>query len=380
MIALIVAAGSGQRLGGLPKQYRRLGGRPLLRHAAEAFLRHPRIAAVRGAIDPGHRTLYDEATAGLALLEPVAGAELRQATVRLGLESLVALAPETVLIHDAARPLVSAVLIERVAAALDGADAVLPALPVVDTLKRVSGGVLTGEVARDGVVRAQTPQGFRFAPILTAHRAEAGRAFTDDTAVAAAAGLAVVTVKGEEANLKITLPEDLDEAERRLRPPAPRWRTATGFDVHRLVAGRRLVLCGLDIPFELGLDGHSDADVALHALTDALLGTIAAGDIGQHFPPSDPRWKDAASDRFLAHAQGLVEAAGGRIELVDLTILCERPKIGPHRAAMQGRVAAILGLRPDQVSIKATTTERLGFTGRGEGIAAQAAATVAFGG
>lgn len=375
--ALIVAAGRGSRFGGeLPKQYARLAGRPVLRRAVEALRGHAAVDGVRVVIDPAHRGLYEEAVAGLELPPAVAGGATRQDSVRLGLEALAAAPPHDVLIHDAARPLVSPALIDRVVAALGPHEAVLPALPVVDTLKRVAGDVVTGEQPREGLARAQTPQGFRYAPILAAHRAMAGAALTDDTALASAVGIPVHTVLGEERNLKITTAADLAEAEARLAP-ARASRTGIGFDVHRLVPGRRLLLGGVAIPHELGAEGHSDADVALHALTDALLGAIAAGDIGEHFPPTDPRWKDADSARFLAHARDLVTAAGGRIEHVDLVILCERPKVAPHRAAMRARIAAILGIEAQRVSVKATTTERLGFLGREEGIAAQAVATVA---
>ncbi|MDF1587170.1 bifunctional 2-C-methyl-D-erythritol 4-phosphate cytidylyltransferase/2-C-methyl-D-erythritol 2,4-cyclodiphosphate synthase [Marinimicrococcus flavescens] len=378
-VALIVAAGRGERLGGdLPKQFLPLLGRPMLRRTIERFLGHPSVDAVRVVIDGRHEELYRTATAGLALLEPVAGGASRQESVRLGLESLVELAPGQVLIHDAARPLASAALVERVASMLRTADAALPALPVVDTLKRAEGARTAGDVPRDGLWRAQTPQGFRFAAILAAHRAQAGGAFTDDAAVAAAAGIEVSLVEGEEDNMKITHPADLARAERLLGGGQRRWRTGLGFDVHRLVEDRPLILAGVHIPFERGLAGHSDADVVLHAVTDAILGAIAAGDIGQHFPPSDPRWKDADSAQFLEHAVGLAAEAGGALENVDVTILCERPKIGPHRDAMRERLAAILGLPVGRVGIKATTTEQLGFTGRGEGIAAQAVATLSF--
>ncbi|MDX6751334.1 bifunctional 2-C-methyl-D-erythritol 4-phosphate cytidylyltransferase/2-C-methyl-D-erythritol 2,4-cyclodiphosphate synthase [Geminicoccaceae bacterium 1502E] len=378
-VALIVAAGRGERLGGsLPKQFLPLLGRPMLRRTVERFLGHPSVDAVRVVIDRDHEELYRTATAGLALLEPVAGGASRQASVLLGLESLVELAPEQVLIHDAARPLASAALVERVTTTLETADAVLPALPVVDTLKRAEGARTTGDVPRDGLWRAQTPQGFRFAAILAAHRAQAGSVFTDDAAVAAAEGIEVRLVEGEEDNMKITHPADLARAERLLGGGQRRWRTGQGFDVHRLVENRPLILAGVQIPFERGLSGHSDADVVLHAVTDAILGAIAAGDIGQHFPPSDPRWKDADSAQFLQHAVSLAGGAGGALENVDVTILCERPKIGPHRDAMRERLAAILGLPVDRVGIKATTTEQLGFTGRGEGIAAQAVATLSF--
>ena len=308
----------------------------------------------------------------------MAGGDARQETVRRGLESLAELAPDRVLIHDAARPLVSAAVIDRVLVALDHHAAVLPVLPVVDSLKRVASGMVVGEAERDGLARAQTPQGFRFAAILAAHRSAAGAGYTDDTAIAAAAGLAVVAVAGEERNMKLTLPEDLAIAARHLGGGV-RWRTGLGFDVHAFAPERPLILCGVRIPHELGLAGHSDADVAFHAVTDAVLGTIAAGDIGSHFPPSDPTWRDADSAMFLRHAAALLAAHGGRIENVDLVIVCEQPKIGPHRAAMTARLAEVLGLVPGQVSVKATTSERLGFTGRGEGIAAQAVVSVALG-
>jgi 2-C-methyl-D-erythritol 4-phosphate cytidylyltransferase/2-C-methyl-D-erythritol 2,4-cyclodiphosphate synthase len=373
-----VAAGRGERFGaGMPKQYAGLVGRPVLRHAIEAFQAHPRIDGVRVVIGPEDRAAYDAATAGLDLLPPVAGGASRQETVRLGLESLVELAPERVLVHDAARPLVSAAVIDRVVEALDRHPAVLPVLPVVDSLKRVAEGHVVGEAARAGLARAQTPQGFRFEAILEAHRAAKGQDYTDDTAVAAAAGLAVACVEGESRNIKLTLPEDHAMAEALLTAPGPRWRTGLGFDVHAFAAGRPLILCGVQIPHERGLAGHSDADVAFHAVTDAILGTIGAGDIGTHFPPSDPRWRDADSARFLRHAANLLALRGGRVENVDLVIICERPKIGPHRDAMTARLAEVLDLTPDQVSIKATTSERLGFTGRGEGIAAQAVVSVA---
>ncbi|MFO1067248.1 MAG: bifunctional 2-C-methyl-D-erythritol 4-phosphate cytidylyltransferase/2-C-methyl-D-erythritol 2,4-cyclodiphosphate synthase [Geminicoccaceae bacterium] len=379
-VALIVAAGKGARFGDTtPKQYARLAGRPVLRRSVEAFMNHPRIDAVRVVIDPSHAALYAEATEGLSLLEPVAGGATRQDSVRLGLESLEPKAPDLVLIHDAARPLVSAAVIDAVIDALAEVDGALPVLRVVDTLKRVEAGLLVGDQPREGLARAQTPQGFRFATILDAHRRHRGHEQTDDTMLLTALGIPVRAVPGEERNLKITTGEDLAAAARHLAP-ARRWRTGSGFDVHRLVPGRRLMLGGIEIPHELGLDGHSDADVALHAITDALLGAISAGDIGQHFPPSDERWRDADSATFLAHAASLVAHAGGTVEHVDLTILCERPKIAPHRTAMQARIAAILGLRPDQVSIKATTTEGLGFTGRREGIVAQAVASVALDG
>jgi 2-C-methyl-D-erythritol 4-phosphate cytidylyltransferase / 2-C-methyl-D-erythritol 2,4-cyclodiphosphate synthase len=376
-VALVVAAGRGERFGaGTPKQYADLGGKPVLRRAVEAFARHPRVDGVKVAIGAADHAAYARAMAGLDLLEPVVGGASRRETVRRGLESLAGLAPARVLVHDAARPLVSAAVIGRVLAALDDHPAALPVLPVVDSLKRTEGRVLAGAVPRDGLVRAQTPQGFRFEEILAAHRGADGHDHTDDAAVAAAAGLEVAWVEGEESNMKLTRPSDLTAAEWFLGART-RWRTGLGFDVHAFAPGRPLVLCGVPIPHELGLAGHSDADVAFHAVTDALLGTIGAGDIGSHFPPSDPRWRDADSARFLRHAAGLLAERGGRVENVDVVIVCERPKIGPHRAEMTARLAEVLGIGADQVSVKATTSERLGFTGRGEGIAAQAVASVA---
>jgi 2-C-methyl-D-erythritol 4-phosphate cytidylyltransferase/2-C-methyl-D-erythritol 2,4-cyclodiphosphate synthase len=289
--------------------------------------------------------------------------------------------PRRVLIHDAARPLVDADTIARSLAALDKNVGALAALPVVDTVKRAEGSPprIIATVDRHGLWRAQTPQAFRFDAILSAHRAAAGQVLTDDAAVAEAAGLNTVLVTGNEDNLKITTEDDLARAERILaaRGGALEWRTATGFDVHRFAAGDHLMLCGVRVAHTQALEGHSDADVGLHALTDAILGTIGAGDIGLHFPPNDAKWRGADSAAFLAHAGKLVAGRGGHIAHVDVTVICEQPKIGPYRDAMTARIAAILGLDSDRVSVKATTTEGLGFTGRGEGIAAQAAATVA---
>ena len=375
-IALIVASGRGERFGSQrPKQYLSLAGRPVLRHCLERFCAHPGITAVRAVIHPDDLELYREAAAGLDLLEPVAGGPTRQESVRLGLESLAPLAPGQVLIHDGARPLVGKELIDRVLDGLWQWPAVLPTLPVGDTLKRVRDHLVDSTLDRSGLHRAQTPQGFVFDAILRGHRELAHMSVTDDAAIAEAVGISVGVVPGDETNLKITEPADLERAERlltaRLRP-----RTGLGFDVHRLAPGDGLVLLGVAIPAPFRLLGHSDADVGLHAVTDALLGTLGAGDIGTHFPPTDPRWAGADSALFLDHARELVKQAGGRIEHVDVTLICERPKIGPHRAAMVERLAALLRLEPGRVSVKATTTEGLGFTGRGEGIAAQAVATV----
>lgn len=377
-IALIVAAGSGTRFGGeLPKQYLPLAGRAVLRHSTETFLRHPAISGVRMVISAEHRALYDKATAGLRLLPPVIGGANRQDSVRNGLESLAELQPAQVLIHDAARPFPSSAIIDRTLAALDDTAGAIVAIPVTDTLKRGLDGRVGETVDRTGLWRAQTPQAFRFAEILAAHRAAKGAALTDDAAVAEAAGLPMRLVMGADDNFKITTGADLQRAERLLAPGASEFRTGTGYDVHRFAAGNGVTLCSVRIAHDQALEGHSDADVGLHALTDAILGAIGAGDIGSHFPPSDPQWRGVDSATFLAHAGGLVAGKGGRITHVDVTLICERPKIAPHRAAMVARIADILGLEEHRVSVKATTTEGLGFTGRREGIAAQAVATVA---
>ena len=375
-VALIVAAGRGRRFGGdLPKQYHDLAGRMVLRLTLAAFATNPQVNAVRAVIHPDDRQLYDIAATGLPVLDPVDGGASRQDSVRFGLESLEALAPDRVLIHDAARPFVDAGTISRVIAALGEQDAVLPVVPVADTLKRGQDGLVIDTVSRDGLFRAQTPQGFRFERILAAHRATAGQELTDDAAVAERAGMRVALVAGAEDNVKITTAADLERA-RRLFEGAGEIRTGSGYDVHRFSEGDGTWLCGIKVPHEFGLLGHSDADVGLHALTDALLGAIAAGDIGHHFPPSDPRWKGAPSHLFLAHAATLIAARGGRIVNVDVTLICERPKVGPHRPAMTTRLAEILGIDQGRISVKATTTEELGFTGRREGIAAQATASV----
>ncbi|MBI5121533.1 MAG: bifunctional 2-C-methyl-D-erythritol 4-phosphate cytidylyltransferase/2-C-methyl-D-erythritol 2,4-cyclodiphosphate synthase [Rhodospirillales bacterium] len=379
-VALIVAAGRGHRFGAeLPKQYLELGGRMVLAHTLAAFATHPQISVVRAVIHPSDRSLYDLAAKGLSLLEPVHGGAARQDSVRLGLESLADDPPDFVLIHDGARPFVEAGVISRVIAALESHAGVIPAIPVADTLKRGDKGLIVGTQERAGLFRAQTPQAFRYQDILAAHQALAGQELTDDAAVLEAYGQPVALAEGDESNVKITTRRDLEIAERRFERPQMA-RTGNGFDVHRFKKGGDHVwLCGVKVPHKQGLEGHSDADVALHALTDAILGAIGAGDIGLHFPPSDPQWKGAASDKFLAHAASLVAAKAGRLVHVDVTIICERPKIGPHRAAMTARLAEILGIEEGRASVKATTTEGLGFTGRQEGIAAMATATVALG-
>ena len=372
--AVIVAAGTGERFGGsLPKQYRPLAGSSVLRRSIEAFRASGRFDTIVVVIRDEHRSLYDAAAAGLGLPDPVIGGATRQDSVRAALEWLEGQAPDRVLVHDAARPLVDQDTIDRVLDILDTADAAVAAVPVVDTIKREEDGIAAGTVDRAGLWRAQTPQGFRFPALLAAHRAVAGEGLTDDAAVAERQGHAVRIVHGHVDNFKITTEADLTRAERLLG--GADIRTGTGFDVHRLIPGDAVILCGVRIPHAFKLEGHSDADVGLHALTDALLGAIGAGDIGQHFPPSDERWRGADSAAFLAHAASLVRARGTILN-VDVTLMCERPKIGPNRTAMVARIAEILEIDAERVSVKATTTERLGFTGREEGIAAQAAANV----
>jgi 2-C-methyl-D-erythritol 4-phosphate cytidylyltransferase/2-C-methyl-D-erythritol 2,4-cyclodiphosphate synthase len=386
--AIIVAAGRGARAAedaGVPKQYACIGGELMLTRTIGAFAGHPALEDILVVIHPEDAALYEEASAPVAqhLLPPVAGGARRQDSVRAGLDALETRRPDIVLIHDAARPFVEAELIGRVIDGLNGHAGALPCLPVTDTLKRGESGRVAGTVARDGLWRAQTPQGFAFDAILAAHRAAAQDStleFTDDASVAEWFGLDVVLVEGSEHNRKLTTAEDLKIADERLstgREPTPATvRVASGYDVHALGAGNEVVLCGVRIPHSKSLVGHSDADVGLHALTDALLGTIADGDIGTHFPPSDDRWRGASSDIFLTSAAAKIAGHRGEIVHVDMTLLCESPRIGPYRDAMRERIASLLGLDMSQVSIKATTNEGLGFVGRGEGIAAMATATV----
>jgi 2-C-methyl-D-erythritol 4-phosphate cytidylyltransferase/2-C-methyl-D-erythritol 2,4-cyclodiphosphate synthase len=374
-LALVVAAGSGSRAGGgLPKQYRKIGGETVLSHAVE-HLRRAGIEDVRVVIGAGHEALYEEVAAALALPSPIAGGAERRDSVRLGLERIAAgSGADRVLIHDAARPFLPRAVASRLLDALETHDGAVPVLPIADTLAR--GGERLGDVVdRDGLVRVQTPQAFRFEAILAAHRAWSSGLATDDAQIARAAGIDVATIAGDAALDKLTFEEDFDRAEERIARRLVS-RTGLGFDVHAFGEGGSLWLGGVEIAHERGLLGHSDADVVLHALTDAILGAIGAGDIGDHFPPSDPKWRGAASSQFLEHARMLVDRNGGRIDHVDVTVICEAPRIGPHREAMRARIAQLLRLAIQAVSIKATTTERLGFTGRGEGIAAQAIATV----
>lgn len=373
VVALIVAAGSGSRHGGeLPKQYQALGGKPLLRHTVEAFLNHPAIDLVRVVIGHGHESLYAKTLGDLLPESHILGGSTRQESVRLGLESLVAASPRLVLIHDAARPLVDPGIIGRVVDTLATKPAAIVALPVVDSLRKESGG----PVDRDGLWQVQTPQGFWFDAILSAHRAAGDNSATDDATLAEKAGIPITLVEGAMSNLKVTRAGDIATAEAFLAARLGDIRVASGFDVHEFEAGDHVTICGIKVPHTHKLKGHSDADVGLHALTDAILGCIGAGDIGSHFPPTDERWRGADSAIFLQHAIAGVTARGGVVAHLDVTIICERPKVGPHRAAMVARVAEITGLRPDQISVKATTTEGLGFTGRREGIAAQGTATV----
>lgn len=373
---LIVAAGSGTRAGGaVPKQYQALAGTSVLRRSLNAFAHRQDIAATQIVIGAGHEDLFRAATDGLKLLPPVAGADTRSHSVFHGLQTLSVQKPDFVLIHDAARPLVSRALIDRVIEALsDGADAAIPLLPVADTLKTESEGHWK-TVPRDGLLRAQTPQGFRFDAILAAHRKFGHESVTDDMAMAELAGLKIEAVAGEERNLKITTQDDMAFAER-LLGGTQEFRTGMGFDAHRFVAGDHVWLCGVKIAHDKTLEGHSDADAGLHALTDALLGAIGAGDIGQHFPPSDPKWRGANSAQFLEHAMSLLGEKGGALTHADVTLICEKPKIGPHREAMRARIAEIANVDVSRISVKATTTEGMGFTGRNEGLAAQAIITV----
>ena len=374
---LVVAAGKGERAGGaVPKQYAPLLGKPILRWTVEAFARHPRVTSIQVAVGPDQEQLYAAAIEGLDLLPPVIGGATRQESVRRGLEALAHAAPDMVLIQDAARPLVSERVVDAVIAALEsGADGAVPLLAVADTLKRNDDGKWT-TVPREGLHRAQTPQGFRFAKILRAHRHYAAQDVTDDMALAELAGLHIAAVAGEDGNMKVTTPEDFALAEAHLRARLGESRTGMGYDVHRFAPGDHVWLCGIKVPHDHALEGHSDADAGLHALTDAILGAIGEGDIGQHFPPTDERWRGAPSWKFLDHAASLVRSKGGAITHCDVTIICERPKVGPYREAMRARVAEILKLDVSRVSVKATTTEGLGFEGRREGLAAQAVATV----
>ena len=379
--AIVVAAGRGLRAGGdVPKQYRDVASQPMIRPSLAVLAEHRGISVVQPVIHPDDALLFAAASAGLDLLAPVFGGATRQASVRAGLEALSARRPDLVLIHDAARPFASPALVARAIAAVGKTGAAVPTIAIADTVKMVdASGNVTGTIAREALRIVQTPQAFDFALLIKAHRRAqaAGREdFTDDAALAEWAGLKVTTFEGEAGNVKLTTAEDFARAQAAQLAALSDVRTGFGFDVHQFADGDHVWLGGLRIPHGRGVTGHSDADVVLHALVDALLGALAEGDIGVHFPPSDPQWRGASSDRFLAYAATLVRERGGAIAAVDITIICERPKIAPYRDRMIDRVAEILAISPGRVSVKATTTERLGFTGRGEGIAAQAVATV----
>jgi 2-C-methyl-D-erythritol 4-phosphate cytidylyltransferase/2-C-methyl-D-erythritol 2,4-cyclodiphosphate synthase len=373
--ALIVAAGKGERAGGgVPKQYRMLGGKTVLRWAVEALIGHPAIRSTRVVIGPDQQEQAAQALHGLDVGAFVQGGAERADSVRAGLGSVEG---DAVLVHDAARPFCPPAVIDRLIAQLEFFDGAAPVLPVGDTLARAA-DQLGEAVDRANLVRVQTPQAFRLDALKSAYVLWSGPSPTDETTVLRAAGMSVATVEGDPALEKLTTPADFDRAaqwiEGRLTP-----RTGMGFDVHAFSGEGPIMLGGVEVPHNRGLSGHSDADVVLHAVTDALLGAAGLGDIGQHFPPSNPRWKGADSAQFLAHAAGLLRGRGAIVDHVDCTIIAEEPKVGPHRAAMRERIAGILGLSLDQVSIKATTTEGLGFTGRREGIAAQAVASIRMG-
>jgi 2-C-methyl-D-erythritol 4-phosphate cytidylyltransferase/2-C-methyl-D-erythritol 2,4-cyclodiphosphate synthase len=385
---VIVAAGRGERAGQAdgPKQYRKIGGRAVIAHALEVFLGHPRVGQIAVVIHADDGELFDQVDgADCERVLTVFGGPTRQESVRLGLLALRAMAPTQVLIHDAVRPFVDPDLIDRTIDAIQEAQGALPAMPIADTLKRSKPDGTIGEtVPRLGLHAAQTPQGFPFGAILAAHEKahNLGRNdFTDDAAIAEWAQMPVKIVQGSPDNVKLTWAREIAMADQRLnagRQVFPDVRTGNGYDVHCFEAGDHVVLCGVRIPHSKKLAGHSDADVGLHALTDALLATCGAGDIGTHFPPSDPQWKDAASHLFVEHAAKLVRERGGRIANADVTLICEAPKVGPHRAAMTAAMAAMLKVSPDRISIKATTNEKLGFIRREEGIAAIATASVIY--
>lgn len=379
--AVVVAAGRGLRAGGgLPKQYRQVFGEPVIRPSLASLAGHAGISLVQPVIHPADAALFSAASAGLALLPPVHGGASRQGSVRAGLEALQPHGPDLVLVHDAARPFASHALITRAIAAAGSSGAAVPVVAVADTVKTVdAAGCVTGTIDRAYLRIAQTPQAFGFATLLDAHRRAkaAGRDdFTDDAALAEWAGLRVATFEGEAENVKLTTDDDFVRAETAKLTALSDVRSGFGFDVHRFGDGNHVMLGGVRIPHPRGLSGHSDADVVLHALVDAILGALGDGDIGVHFPPTDPRWRGASSDKFLAFAAERVRARGGRIAHLDVTIVCEVPRIGPHRDAMRARIADIAGVAIERVGLKATTSEKMGFTGRGEGMAAFANATV----
>jgi len=381
--AVVVAAGRGLRAGGasgFPKQYREIAGEPVVRASLRTLALHPAVAMVQPVVHRQDVALFRAASAGLKVLEPVFGGATRQASVRAGLEALAARRPDFVLVHDAARPFASAALVSSGIEAARAGGAAVPALPVADTVKTVdAAGAITGTLDRARLRFVQTPQAFDFAALLELHRradAAGCEDFTDDAALAEWGGLEVATFEGEARNVKLTTAEDFARAGAQYALALADIRTGSGFDVHAFAPGDHVMLGGVRIAHAAGLAGHSDADVALHALVDAILGALAEGDIGVHFPPSDPQWRSASSDRFLAFAAERVRARGGRIAHLDVNVICEAPRIGPHRDAMRARIAEIAGIPVERVAVKATTSEKLGFTGRREGMAAFATATV----
>jgi len=379
--AVVVAAGQGLRAGGeIPKQFRRIAGETLLERALSVFAEASDVTFVQPVIRPNDVDLVRRLTRGMNVLEPVAGGATRQASVRAGLEALVSCTPDIVLVHDAARPFASASLITRAIEAAEKTGAALPALPVTDTVKRIdNAGTIEATLDRNSIRLVQTPQAFAFPVLFDAHRralAQGRDDFTDDAALAEWAGIKVNVFAGDPGNIKFTTPEDFARAEAIQSAGLGDVRTGSGLDVHAFGPGDHVTLGGIRIPHAQALTGHSDADVALHALTDAILGALADGDIGAHFPPSDPQWRGASSDRFLTFAVERVRARGGRIAHLDLTIVCEAPRIGEHRDRMRANIANLAGIGIARVGVKATTSEKLGFTGRGEGIAAYATATI----
>ena len=379
--AVVVAAGQGLRAGGeIPKQFRRIAGETLLERSLSAFAEAPDVTFVQPVIRPDDVALVRRLTRGMNVLEPVAGGATRQASVRAGLEALVSCTPDIVLVHDAARPFASASLITRAIEAAEKTGAAIPALPVTDTVKRIdNAGTIEATLDRNSIRLVQTPQAFAFPVLFDAHRralAQGRDDFTDDAALAEWAGIKVNVFAGDPGNIKFTTPEDFARAEAIQSAGLGDVRTGSGLDVHAFGPGDHVTLGGIRIPHAQALTGHSDADVALHALTDAILGALADGDIGAHFPPSDPQWRGASSDRFLTFAVERVRMRGGRIAHLDLTIVCEAPRIGEHRDRMRANIANLAGIGIARVGVKATTSEKLGFTGRGEGIAAYATATI----
>ena len=376
--ALILAAGQGSRAGtDIPKQFRQIGGKAVLAHSVEAFARHPAVGAVYLVIGSGQQETVRTMIGDGQVTAIIQGADSRRGSVRAGLEAIAATGgADRVLIHDAARPFLSPSMIDQLLAALEQAPGAFPALPVADTLVKSTGNIAGDIVDRSGLYRVQTPQAFHFESIIRAHRAwDSSREATDDAQMLREAGHDILMVPGDERLEKLTYPQDFARAEAQLAS-CRTTRVGMGYDVHRLAADEELWLCGVQVPHDRGLAGHSDADVAIHAIVDAVLGALSEGDIGSHFPPSDPQWRGAASSRFLEYAANRVTERGGRMEHIDVTIICEAPKIGPHRDAMRHRISEILAISLERVSVKATTTERLGFAGRREGIAAQAVATI----